>query len=145
MVTVFKHPLHIMLIHFPSALLPMDVVCYAIYYFTADTSFAFASFYALAGAVLTGWLSIVFGTLDLISITPDKGEVMKQALLHGGINITIIIIYTVITYSVYKGFPQMPAASMTILVIKAFLVTCMVIGNYIGGSLILKHKIGIED
>jgi hypothetical protein len=48
-------------------------------------------------------------------------------------------------YSVYKRFPQIPIASITVLVIKAFLVTCMVIGNYIGGSLILKHKICIED
>src|SRR4051812_40536102 len=132
MVTVFKHPLHIMLIHFPSALLPMDMVCYAIYYFMGDTSFAFASFYALAGAVVTGWLSILFGTFDLISITPEKREVMKKALLHGGINITIIIIYTVMVYSVYKKFPQIPAASMTVLITKVFLVTCMVVGNYIG-------------
>src|SRR4051794_27838352 len=145
MVTVFKHPLHIMLIHFPSALLPMDVVCYATYYFTDDTSFAFASFYALAGAAVTGWLSILFGTLDLVSLTPEKESAMKKALLHGGINITIIIIYTVMAYPVYKKFPQMSAASMTVLVIKALLVTCMVIGNYIGGSLILKYKIGIEE
>jgi len=145
MVTIFKHPVHMMLIHFPSALLPMDVVCYVIYYFTGDTSFAFASFYALAGAVVTGWLSIILGTFDLVSIPPGKGEVMKKALLHGGINITIIIIYTVIFYSGYKRFPPIPAASMTILITKTFLVTCMVVGNYIGGSLILKHKIGIEE
>src|SRR3954468_372579 len=121
MVRIFKHPLHIMLIHFPSALLPMDVVCYAIYYFTGDISFAFASFYALAGAVITGWLAILFGTLDIISITPEKGEVIKKALLHGGINVTIIIIYTVMVYSVYKRFPQLPIASIKLLVTKAFL------------------------
>ena len=145
MLIVFNHPLHIMLIHFPSALLPMDVVCYAIYYFTGNTSFAFASFYALTGAVVTGWLSILFGTLDIVSIAPENREAIKKALLHGGINVTVIIIYTVIAYSIYKRFPQLPVASITVLVIKAFLVTCMVIGNYIGGSLILKHKIGIEE
>ncbi len=134
-----------MLIHFPSALLPMDVVCYAIYYFTGNTSFVFASFYALAGAVVTGWLSILFGSLDIISIAPENRQAIKKALLHGGINITIIIIYTVMACSVYKRFPQLPVVSTTILVTKAFLVTCMVIGNYIGGSLILKHKIGIEE
>src|SRR5690349_8452568 len=105
MVTLFKHPIHVMLIHFPSALLPMDLVCYAIYYFTGDASFAFASFYALAGAVVTGWLSVVFGAMDIISIPPEKRTVMQKALLHGGINAIIIIVYTVLTYSVYKSFP----------------------------------------
>src|SRR4051794_13553852 len=118
MVRIFKHPLHIMLIHFPSALLPMDVVCYAIYYFTGDTSFAFSSFYALAGAVIAGWIAILFGTLDVVGIKPEKREVIKKALLHGGINVTIIIIYTVMAYSVYKRFPQLPIASVTLLVIK---------------------------
>jgi len=39
----------------------------------------------------------------------------------------------------------MPAASAKVLVVKAFLVTCRVVGNYIRGSLILKYKIGIEE
>lgn len=145
MVKVFKHPLHIMLIHFPSALLPMDLVCYAIYYFTNDTSFAFASFYALAGAVTTGWLSVITGALDMISIPSTNNEVLKKALVHGGINATIIIVYTVIAYSAYKHLPVLPSISMPVLVIKGFLVTCMIVGNYLGGSLVLKHKIGVEE
>lgn len=145
MVKVFKHPLHIMLIHFPSALLPMDLVCYAIYYFTGDTSFAFASFYALTGAVLVGWLAVIFGALDLVSITPERSRVMQKALLHGGINVTIIIIYTVLVYSAYKHFPLLPNASLAVLIAKFVLVTCMIVGNYIGGSLILKYKLGIEE
>ena len=38
-----------------------------------------------------------------------------------------------------------PATALQALIAKAILVTCMIAGNYIGGSLILKHKIGIEE
>jgi uncharacterized membrane protein len=134
-----------MLIHFPSALLPMDVVCYAIGYCRGDNSFAFASFYAMAGAVITGWLAVIFGALDITGIAPEKEEVMKKALLHGSINATIIIAYTVLAYSAYEHYPALPGASATVLIAKTILVTCMIAGNYIGGSLILKYKIGVQE
>ncbi len=54
-----------MLIHFPSALLPMDFVCYGLLYYTHQTSFAYASFYALFGAVVLGWAAALFGILDI--------------------------------------------------------------------------------
>ena len=121
MITVFNHPLHAMLIHSPSALLPMAMVCYAFYYLTRDTSFAFAPFYAFAGAAITRWLSILFETVNICSIAPANGEAIRNALSHGVINVPVII-YTVMAYSVYKRFPQLPVASITALATKAFLV-----------------------
>ncbi len=142
---IFGHPLHIMLIHFPSALLPMDFVCYAIYFYTLQTSFAFASFYALVGAVAIGWVAVLFGTLDIIKIPAEKTRTMQKALLHGSINTSVIIVYTVLAYSAYKKFPLLPHATFILLAVRGALVGFMIIGNYLGGSLILKDKIGIEE
>ena len=142
---VLKHPLHLVLIHFPSALLPMDFVCYAVYYFTKDDTFAFSAFYAMAGAVVTGWLSIVTGALDMIKIGPDKAYLIQKALLHGGINTTVIIIYSVLAYSSYKVYPQLHMPALTILMLKAALICFMIVANYLGANLILKHKVGIEE
>ncbi len=70
---------------------------------------------------------------------------MQKALIHGGINVSVIIVYTIFAYSAYKKYPALPVASLSLLIIKGALVSLMIIGNYIGGSLILKYKIGIEE
>lgn len=142
---IFGHPLHIMLIHFPSALFPMEFACSAINYYTKNPSFAEASFYAMSGGTMLGWLAVVFGAFDLIGIFEKKPEVMQKALLHGGINILVVIVYTVLTYLQYKSYPQVRPDSLLLLFMKALTIGFMLFGNFIGGSLILKHKIAVEN
>src|SRR6185437_2066424 len=142
---IFGHPIHIMLIHFPSALFPMDLVCYFLYYYYGNTAFAQASFFAMAGGVILGWTAVMFGALDLTGISAKNEVVMKKALIHGGINATVVIVYTVLAYSVSKKYPESADASLPLLIVKFLTVNFMIVGNYIGGSLILKHKVGIEE
>jgi uncharacterized membrane protein len=134
-----------MFIHFPAALLPMDFVCYAISMYTGDDSFLKASLYALLGGVAIGWLAIIFGALDLLKIPQDRSEVMKKALLHGGINSFVIIVYTVLALLAFKKYPALQDATTSILIFKAALIGCMIFGNYLGGSLILKDRIALEE
>jgi len=142
---VLGHPVHVMLIHFPSALFPMDLVCYFLYYYYGNASFAEASFYAMSGGVILGWTAAMFGALDLTGISAKNEVVMKKALIHGGINATVVIVYTVLAYTAYKKYPEMAQASLPMLFIKLFLVSFMIVGNYLGGSLILKHKVAVEE
>lgn len=122
----------------------MELVCYFLYYYTGQASFGTAAFYALAMGVIMGWLAVFFGAIDLVKIPADKPVVLKKALLHGSINSTILIVYTIFFYSLYKKYPALPTANMGLLIGKACAVVVMIAGNYIGGSLILKDKIGIE-
>jgi uncharacterized membrane protein len=133
-----------MLIHFPSALLPMDAVCYGMSYYTGDDSFLAASFYAMTGGIVLGWLAALFGLTDLAFIPTNENKVMAKALIHGGINLTVILIYTVIAYSAFKTYPALKEAKLNLLIFKTLLIIFMIAGNYLGGSLILKHKIGME-
>lgn len=134
-----------MLIHFPSALLPMDFVCYALQYYTHQTSFVFASFYALVGAVVIGLIAVFTGVLDISRIPPEKTGALNKAFAHGGINTFIIIVYTALAISLIEEYPSLPDATLTLLVTKGALISFMMVGNYLGGSLILKDKIGIEE
>ncbi len=79
-----------MLIHFPSALLPMDFVCYGLFYYTHQPSFALAFLYALFGAVVLGWAAALFGILDILKIPPVKTDALQKSLIHGGINVSVI-------------------------------------------------------
>ncbi len=92
---------------------------------------------------MLGWLAIVFGTFDLMSVFEKKPAAMKKALLHGCINTTVVSVYTVLAYLQYRHYPLLRPDS--ILIVKAATIGCMIAGNFIGGSLILKHKVAVEN
>ncbi len=141
---IFGHPVHIMLIHFPSALFPMDLACAAIGHYTGNPSFTGAAFYAMCGGVMMGWLALVFGVFDLLQVFESRPAIIKKVLLHGGINMGVIIVYTLFAYTGYKHYPGLQPDSISLLILKALTIAFMIIGNFMGGSLILKHQIAVE-
>lgn len=142
---VFGHPIHVMLIHFPTALLPMELVFSAINYFNNDLSFLNASFYLMSAGVILGWLAIVFGAFDLINIFENKPDIMNKALLHGGINTIVITVYTVLAYIQYKNYPLLERDSVVILAIKVLTNAFLILGNFFGGDLILKYRVAVRN
>lgn len=142
---LFGHPIHIMLIHFPSALLPMEFVCSAIGYYAHITAFSFAAFYALCGGIVLGWLTIITGLSDLLQVYEEKPGAIQKVLWHGGINFIVILIYTILAYLNYKNYPALKPDGVAILASKAGLIAFMMAGNYLGGNLILKHKIAVAN
>jgi len=139
---VFGHPIHLMLIHFPAALFPMELVCYYIFYLRGNASFANASFYAIVGGVLLGWLAIVTGAIDVVMIK-HNGALQAKALTHGSINMVVVLGYTVMAAIIYKDYPNLQVATLKMLVMKVSLNVLMLGGNYLGGNLVLKDKIGV--
>lgn len=142
---IFGHPVHMMLIHFPAALFPAECVCYGLFYFTGKPSFADASYYSMLGGVSMGWLAVIFGAMDLLKIPRDKRKVITKALIHGSINTTVLIVYTVVAYSLYKKYPVLPRADVLILTMKIILVSLLITGNYIGANLVLRYRVGVEN
>ena len=138
------HPIHVMLIHFPSALFPMDLVCSLIGYYSGDTSFATASFYAMCGGVLLGFLAIVTGTIDLIAVLNKRKEAVKRTLLHGLINTTVVCAYSVFAFIAFNKYPEIVPDSLATIIMKGVLVAFMLAGNYFGGSLVLEYGIGVQ-
>lgn len=133
-----------MLVHFPAALFPFEFVCSILACYTSYKMFVFSSFYAMTGGVLLGWGAAIFGALDLLDVLKEKSEAMKIGFIHGIINTCVIIFYTVLAYSHYKSYPELGADNVSVLIIKAFIISAMFLGNYFGGSLILKHGIAVD-
>src|SRR4051794_28931190 len=115
---IFGHPLHVILIHFPAALFPMDFVCALLFYFTTKSSFTDASYYAMAGGVALGWVAVITGTYDLIGVQKTNPSALNTALLHGGINLVVVIVYSVLFYRQYKLYPAVQPDSVALLIVK---------------------------
>jgi uncharacterized membrane protein len=142
---ILGHPVHIMLIHFPSALFPMDLLGSWLGLRLGDPAFTKAAFFAAVAGVIIGWMAVVFGALDLLRINSEHPTSLKKALLHGGINIIVLGGFTLLVYRSWKMYPALTTDSIMLLIIKGLLVALMIIGNFIGGSLILKDKIAVEN
>lgn len=142
---ILGHPVHLMLIHFPAALFPMELISFYIYYRTDNTSFAEASFYGMSAGAIFGWLAILTGTIDLIMIKDSQNEAKAKALIHGFINTTVVSIYSILAYILYKEYPDLPPATMLMIGLKTALNVLMITGNYLGGTLILKYKIATHN
>ena len=141
---VFGHPMHVMLIHFPIGLLPMEWVLSLLAYLYPNPSFTMAAFYCLIGGVLSGYIAMLTGLLDLIRIPKENKLAMGTGLLHGFINGLVVLIYTVFAFKAWQGYPQVATSTLAMLVVKAVLVGCLLIGNFLGGKLIYKHHIGLS-
>jgi uncharacterized membrane protein len=141
---LFGHPVHMMVVHFPSALIPMDLVLNAIGMYTHDVSFIIAGFYCLVGGAVLGWAAVVFGAADLLTISAEREKTIRAALIHGGVNTTVVICATVIAWMQYKKLPIIAPPAMLWLGVRALLVAVLLIGNYVGGNLVLKHRLGVH-
>lgn len=140
---ILKHPIHLMLIHFPTALLPMDLVLSYLFYRTGNENYGHAAYYALLAGVALGLLSGITGFIDLVMI--KNKTVIGHGLVHGGINLTAVLVFSVFAYKGWNLYPQLQMPTMTILVVKLITVIFMLVGNYLGGRLILKHHIAVEN
>lgn len=142
---VFGHPMHVMFIHFPVGLIPMDLVLSFLSYYFQQPILATAAFYCLAGGVITGYVALLTGLLDLLAIPRENKLAVGAGLLHGFVNGTVILVYSVLAYKAWQSYPQLTTPTMPLLLIKFLLVGSLFIGNFLGGKLIYKHHVGIQN
>lgn len=142
---IFGHPLHMMLIHFPTALLPMNVLFSFVAYYNKDRSFLPAAFYCLAGGVLIGGLAIVTGLIDLWKIPKTNKSAMGPGLLHAFMNGTIVSVFGIFFYKACQLYPQMNLPMLSSVLVKLILIIILFAGNYFGGKLILQHHVGVKN
>jgi uncharacterized membrane protein len=140
---LFGHPIHPLLVHFPTALLPMDLLLSILHYTRNNESFGLAGVYCLWAGVTAGLLTIVTGILDLVAIPRNNKAAWAQGLYHGAVNTTILLVFAALAYKAWQNYPAVPTSAGN-LIVKAILVCGLFVGNYLGGRLIYKHFIGIE-
>jgi uncharacterized membrane protein len=140
---LFGHPVHLMLVHFPSAFIPFEVLFYGLSYISDDPSFKSCYIYSTYGIVITGWLTILTGLMDLVKIKDESKA--KKGLIHGSINSSVIFLYTIYGGWLIKYAQSLPEETLSLLFIKICLVLLLFLGNFLGGNLVLKEKIGVSE
>lgn len=98
----------------------------------------------MIAAVLTGWLAMITGLIDLLNISKQKNPAVGSAFIHGLINGSLILVYTVLAYKGWKTYPLIGVPTMSILLVKSILVVALFVGNFLGGRLIYTYHVGIN-
>ena len=141
---LFGHPVHPLLIHFPTALLPMDLALSILYWSTGNESFYQAGSYCLWAGTALGLLAMLTGLVDLIGIPRADKKAIELALYHAFLNGLILLIFAVIAYKAWQVFPAPFFVATTGVAVKGVLILALFVGNYLGGRLIYTHHIGIN-
>lgn len=141
---LFGHPIHIMIIHFPTVLLPMDILFSFLTYYTKNTGFLNAAFYCLEIGVLSGALALLTGLADLLAIDRTNKPAMATALIHGFINLSVLLVFAIFAFKSWQLYPNLAKPQLASLVVKTVMILVLFVGNYLGGKLILSYHLGIH-
>jgi uncharacterized membrane protein len=136
------HPVHMMVVHFPAALLPVDFIFQMSSLYFENEPLGAAAYYCLAAGVIGGWFAIVTGLYDVFTrVLKPGGPIPKAAIWHAGLQVCVILAFTLILSLSYHEQAYIYHPPVWMWILKACLLGVMLAGNYFGGELVLRHVV----
>lgn len=135
------HPIHAMLVHFPSALFPIALLFDFLAFFLHNTLYALIAFYLLGLGVIMGVVAACFGALDYFSLAPQH-KAWKIASLHALLNVVWLIIFATLFGVTAVDYPHIKVPTLIPIIINALTVLGLIISNYLGGELVFHYHVG---
>ncbi len=141
---LFGHPIHPMLVHFPTALFSAGFLFDTGGILLNEPQLFSASLYAIILGLAGGLAAIVFGLIDYIKLSQQPRQ-FRLASWHASIQFAVFIIFGVIAGLKFQAYPDLGSPNLLEVSIMGTAVITMVIGNYLGGELVITHRIGIDE
>lgn len=97
-------------------------------------------YYCLIAGVCGGWLAALSGLLDLfMRILKHGAKATTTAFTHAGTQAFVTTGFTILLSIEYKNQQFINSLPVWLWASKIFLVALMLLGNYLGGELLLKY------
>lgn len=138
---LFRHPIHVMLVHFPSALFPTSFLFDLLAWLTEDALFSMFAFYALMIGILGGILASVFGAIEYFRL-PHVHMAWQKASLHALLNIIWLFFFILFAWFRARYYPNIAIPTIFQLIALGACVFGLFYSNYLGGELVFRHKLG---
>lgn len=137
---VAKHPLHPMVVMFPTALLPLMVALDALQAYLGDEAFWTVGFWVAVLGGLGTLAAIATGLPDLAGL-PDGTRAHRKAAFHFVVGLTILGVYAAATWARMGSSADRFGLAFGIDVVGLLLVT---VQGWLGGELVYKHHLGVD-
>jgi uncharacterized membrane protein len=140
--SIYKHPIHPMLIVFPIALWIFSFICDVVFLSGSANAVLWRdmAFYTMAGGVIGALLAAIPGFLDYLGLLDH--DVKKIATTHMLLNLTIVGLY-LFNLGLRMNAPEQ--GRVTAVVISAVALILLAISGWLGGSLVYVHGIAVES
>lgn len=139
---LFGHPVHPMLVHFPTALFTISFLFDVLGLYMDDIRFIFASFYCIAIGLFFGIIAGIFGIIDYLKLVKSGEQVFKKASWHGGIQFCMMSGFGVLLGVRFQSYPEFTLPGLIEVAVSGALIVLMFVGNYLGGDLVIRHGVG---
>ena len=138
------HPIHPMLVPLPIGLWVFSFVADLIFLWRGNPAWETVAFYTLAGGCVGAALAAAVGLIDLLGVKDNQA--FRIGLIHAGCNVGALLIFAASWYLRTTGGSQMVGANSKIpIVLSAIGVVILAIAGWLGGELVFKHGVGVEE
>lgn len=141
---LFGHPIHPMLVHFPTALFSAGFLFDIGGLLLADSSLFSASLYSIILGLLAGLPAALAGFIDYVKLG-GKPKVFRTASWHAGIQFVVLMTFGIIAGVKFQSYPDVAEPGILLIGCSGLALAVMLVGNYLGGELVFTHKVGIDD
>jgi uncharacterized membrane protein len=138
---VLGHPVHPMLIVFPLGLLATAVAFDIVGLIQHDANWFRISFWMIAAGIIGGLSAAIFGLVDWIAI-PAGTRAKRIGLLHGTTNVLVVLLF-IASWFMRQANSEIPSSSA--LVLSFIAVTFALVGGWLGGELVDRLGVGVDD
>lgn len=138
---LLRHPMHPMLVMFPTALFPLLLVLDGLHLAFGDAAFWTVGFWVALLGVLTTLAAIVPGTVDMAAI-PDGTKAHRTGLYHAVVGTGVLLAYAA---AVWLRWPagSAPEGVVPAVVLDAAGVLLVGAQGWLGGELVYRHHVGV--
>ena len=136
-----SHPIHPMLIVLPLGLLLGSWIFDLIGKATNNELLWAASYYCAITGIVAGFCAAIPGLIDWIGVVPPKSSGKNRGLLHGGLNVLVLVVFIVIAVHRTNAIAE-PGGFELGLMTAAVIV--LGISGWLGGTLAYRNQIGVD-
>jgi len=143
--SIFKHPIHPMLIVFPIGLWIFSLACDLIRLAGASgDAWSTVAFFSMIGGLIGALCAAVPGFIDLLFYKGAAPPVKKIALTHMAINLTAVVLYAINIWLRASGPTNLGSSLSAPVVLSIIGVTLLFVSGWLGGQMVHVYGVGVE-
>jgi uncharacterized membrane protein len=134
------HPIHPMLVTIPIGLWIFSLVADLVALRSADpATWALVARYTMVGGIIGALAAALPGLVDMLSI--KDGAIKKTALVHMGINLTVVVLYVINAWMRFNG----AGSGGLPLVLSIVAIAMLVVSGWLGGKMVYLARVGVTE
>ena len=139
--SIYRHPIHPMLVVFPIGLWIFSFVCDVVALYRPENRVFWndMAFYTMAGGILGAVIAAVPGFIDYLGLQDPR--VKRIATTHLVLNLVVVILYV---FNLGFRLNQSVETGNSAVLISAIAIVLLAISGWLGGSMVYVHGVAVE-